>query len=117
MRTREEANRIAREKYKIWATANPGKQNLKTRTFRANCRIRILQMYGGKCSTCGEPDGTVLQLDHIHGGGTQHRREVHSPGVIRDALLAENSSKYQLLCANCHVRKHRKDKQEQLKTE
>lgn len=68
-------------------------------------------MLGGACVVCGEEDVSVLQFDHIRGDG-------HCEGVGRAGLYAvrwvlahpaEASVKYQLLCANCHMRKTAKE--------
>jgi hypothetical protein len=71
-------------------------------------RDAVIAAYGGKCVCCGIDDHIVLDLDHIHGGGTKHLkaiggllwyRQVRDEGFPRD--------KYQLLCRNCNWAKYR----------
>jgi len=62
-------------------------------------RVRAQLKLGGKCVRCGfDHDYRALQIDHIAGGGSR-RRLKHDP--IKD-ILAGNTKKYQLLCANCN---------------
>lgn len=36
----------------------------------------VLDAYGGKCDCCGESAPEFLAVDHRHGGGNKHRREL-----------------------------------------
>lgn len=73
------------------------------RTRREQHRREALQKYGGQCSTCGETDIEVLELDHVNGGGNG------MGGGRLVAWLRKNSwptaPPLQVLCANCHSRK------------
>lgn len=81
---------------------------LAARLHHANLRKVILVAYGGKCSSCGCSDWLVLQLDHIHGGGNQHRKALGTTLRIYEAVIREGcpKDKYRLLCANCNVKAH-----------
>lgn len=90
-----------------------GNAENRTRSRLERKRAAFLAL-GGKCAQCGETDWCVLQIDHINGDGAQERREFGSSTSYTqywwdsesatDGFL-ENIHKYQLLCANCHVRK------------
>lgn len=82
----EKARQYAREKYQRY-------------------RNKAFELLGGKCVMCGEKDFVVLQLDHKIPILRNYRGDSgwrHFPKIIRNVLEREI---YQLLCANCHVRK------------
>src|SRR3989304_60385 len=68
-------------------------------------RIDILKHYGGlKCGSCPEARLGALTIDHIHGGGKQHRREC-GQGTKFYGWLKNNAYPpgYRVLCSNCNV--------------
>lgn len=77
--------------------------NKKYNERRKKHKEAIFQLFGNKCKMCGEKDQIVLQVDHVNGGGTKERKKTNS--LRRYRMVLENPSKYQLLCANCNVRK------------
>lgn len=82
---------------------------------RLNSRIRnrklktdAMNAYGGcRCVCCGESEIDFLNIDHIDGGGTQHRKTIGA-GVKFYRWLRNNQypTGYQVLCANCNLGKH-----------
>lgn len=68
----------------------------------------VLDHYGHKCQWeegCDVIDSDMLQVDHINGGGNQHRRQIKTD--IYSWLINNNFPLgYRLLCAN-HNCKHR----------
>lgn len=72
-------------------------------------RDEVLGLFKNKCNDCGETDKIVLQVDHINGGGTKERKTINS--LHRYRLVLKNPDKYQILCANCNVRKKNKNKE------
>lgn len=71
--------------------------NLRYRKIKSEC----LSHYGRQCACCGEPEECFLQIDHIGGGGREHR----ASGVtsIFYWLKANNFPEgFQVLCANCN---------------
>jgi hypothetical protein len=73
----------------------------------ATARNRILRdmaldAYGGKCTCCGETTREFLTIEHIHGGGTKHRRDLH--GTLIRWLMKRDWPKegFTLLCYNCN---------------
>ncbi len=76
-------------------------------TFRSRSKLRqqVIEALGGKCQRCEFDDWRALQVDHISGGGTQHRRtHVSMYRYYKDILASAQaqSGEYQLLCANCN---------------
>lgn len=70
----------------------------------------ILGRYGKVCCCCGIADLKFLTIDHIHGGGTQHRKEIGVDGGVnfyRYLIEQGLPDGYQTLCFNCNVGKYR----------
>jgi hypothetical protein len=70
-------------------------------------RLLVLTHYSNgvpKCSCCGESNLIVLILDHIDGGGSQHRRTItrHKTGSIYRWIIKNNFPVgFRVLCRNC----------------
>jgi len=74
---------------------------------RKNLKIEVLRHYGKDqivCVCCGETHIEFLCIDHIHGGGSQHRKEVGS-GWKFYMWLKRNSfpEGFRTLCHNCNA--------------
>lgn len=67
---------------------------------RKKARQHLLEFMGNKCVRCGFDDPRALQVDHIHGNGSQERRRMSQAQV--NARVYEHPGDYQLLCANCN---------------
>jgi hypothetical protein len=72
-------------------------------------KTQIFRRLGNKCYRCGEADLLVLQIDHIHGGGTRERKGKGS--LERYKIVLGNINRYQILCANCNIRKRWENKE------
>lgn len=68
-------------------------------------RHRFLGRYGRSCSCCGTKDEWCLTLDHVNGGGREHRAKRAVIGVYIDACRTKNKKQYQVLCWNCNISK------------
>lgn len=70
-------------------------------TYRLR-REMCINHYGGMCAHCGESRYEFLQIDHIHGRGNEHRRQIPG-GKLHDFLIKNNyPGGYQILCASCN---------------
>lgn len=70
-------------------------------------RLEALQHYGGEqpeCACCGEWHISFLCLDHVNGGGTQHRKQLRAEGLnIWEYLRREGyPDGFRVLCHNCN---------------
>jgi hypothetical protein len=66
---------------------------------------KCIDKLGGKCKRCGIDDWRVLQIDHVNGGGKKEIQSYHKNYDWRTYyrnVIADNSGKYQVLCANCN---------------
>jgi hypothetical protein len=73
-------------------------------------RHDILVHYSGglpACSCCGEKHDEFLTIDHINGGGTDHRRMGIKGGYATYRWLIKNNFPpgFQILCMNCNFAK------------
>lgn len=72
------------------------------KNYKDKVRKQLHDAYGNKCACCSESTPEFLELDHINGGGNQHRkkekRDLYS--VAREEGYPKD--KYRLLCSNCN---------------
>lgn len=65
-------------------------------------RLECFAYYGGKCE-CGIINPEFLTLDHIDGGGTEHRRSVGGGSRFYHWLKRHKfPPEYKVICWNCH---------------
>jgi hypothetical protein len=65
--------------------------------------VNVIAHYGGKCACCGEAEFEFLVIDHVNGGGTQHRLEVGSGSHFITWLLDNGLPEgFRVLCHNCN---------------
>lgn len=91
---------VNRNKHNQWTTQS--KLNLKTKVFNHYCNNEI------KCENCEQLELELLTIDHIHGNGNQHRKEVGiNTGYSTYSWLKKNNypEGFQVLCWNCQYRK------------
>ena len=80
-----------------------------TAEYRAALRTEFVEAYGGKCQCPGGCDVTeerFLTVDHIFGGGNQHRKRTGTSGYKMYQLLRDEGfpkDKYRLMCFNCNA--------------
>ncbi|MCK5610678.1 hypothetical protein KAR91_52885 [Candidatus Pacearchaeota archaeon] len=75
---------------------------------RVKQKMTVLSHYGGKCKMCNEDDMDVLGIDHIKGGGGQHRKKLTAQGTTMYRWIIKNNypTNFQVLCFNCNMKKH-----------
>lgn len=77
------------------------------RNFRKKQCAKVHAAYGGKCVCCGETEPLFLAIDHIKNDGHRERK-TKPPGSFYGRIVRAGFPKrYQLLCYNCNVGKHR----------
>ena len=90
-----------------------GKNQERNKKKRAHARQEVINAYGGKCACCGESDIWFLTIDHIDGGGRQHRQAIAGGGgdkfyrKLREQGFP-NDPPLQVLCWNCNLAKHQR---------
>jgi hypothetical protein len=78
------------------------------KTYSDKLKVQVVNAYGGRCACCGEDEITFLSIDHIHGGGNQHRRSLgkrYGVAGIYEWLRDRNFPKdeFRILCMNCQI--------------
>lgn len=75
-------------------------------------RLKAFEMYGGQiCTCCGETQYEFLCIDHINGGGNQHRtlaigdKKCAGSKMCRWLKTNNYPEGYQVLCHNCNMAK------------
>jgi hypothetical protein len=67
-------------------------------------RDRVFAKLGARCRACGyDVDERALAIDHVHGGGRDHRRNLVSSTIFMKAVLEDESGSFQVLCCNCNM--------------
>ena len=73
--------------------------------MRAKLRTELLAAYGGKCACprCPETSAAFLTLEHVGGGGREHRKAVGSHAYADLRRRGFPQEGYTLLCWNCNA--------------
>ena len=76
-------------------------------------KITLFQIYSNgtmKCALCDNDDIDVLVIDHINGGGTEHRKKVNGPDAYPLSISWYKTQGYpegyRLLCRNCNWKEY-----------
>lgn len=95
-----------------WKERNPEKSARSQRFFAnrktAARRVAVIHYYSSGaniCACCGSAER--LTIDHIYGGGTEHRKAIRATGAPFYRWLVAQSFPpgYQVLCMDCNVSK------------
>ena len=87
-----------------WMGRHRDRKNQQSRETHAKLRLEVLTYYSPRdvpeCTCCGEQTIEFLGIDHVNGGGTQHRKAIHnSYRWIKKNNFPEG---FQTLCHNCN---------------
>jgi len=98
--------RLAQRKQYYWEHRE--EEKAKNRSYYHKLRLECLIAYGGnppQCACCGERYIEFLTIDHIIGGGHQHRLKLKGGGqeIYRYLRKANFPLGYRVLCWNCNV--------------
>lgn len=98
----------SRQKNKESYLRNAEKRKHEAKLYRAEKKRLVIEHYSNndpKCACCGTRFFDFLTLDHINGGGREHRRQFKSPGshTIHAWIVKNNfPSGFRILCYNCN---------------
>jgi hypothetical protein len=75
-----------------------------TKQYNLKVREEVVRHYGGKCQCCGESEIVFLAIDHIEGGGHNHRKELGFSGMRFYFWVRKNGypKNLRILCHNCN---------------
>ena len=93
-----EGHKAAQKRYQL-----SGKKAIVEKARYEMYRDAAITAYGGECNCCGEKTPAFLTIDHINGGGAEHRRSLR--GLPIGNFLKKNNypSGYRVLCWNCNA--------------
>lgn len=91
---------------------DPKSYKLKCATWRLKLKLAILKHYSNNkliCECCGENDIRFLTIDHINGGGNNHRTAIGTKTAsheIHSWIIKNNYPPgFAVLCSNCNSAK------------
>lgn len=65
---------------------------------------QVFEAYGNDCSCCGESELKFLSVDHVNGGGGEHRRAVGGGTAVLAEIVRRNfPEEFTVLCFNCNL--------------
>ena len=70
--------------------------------------MKVLAHYSNgalTCACCADPTYEFLSIDHVLGGGTQHRKSLGSKYIYNWLIQNKFPAGYQVLCHNCNMAK------------
>lgn len=83
-------------------------RNSRTKARDQELKLIAFTTYGGaKCSLCPETRIAALHIDHISGGGNNHRKEIKQ-SIYNWLKKHKYPNGFRVLCANCNIREYRK---------
>ena len=93
---------------KIQRETNRPARLLDLRRRSQEIKAKVLTFYSNSnrpmCVWCGEDRLPCLSIDHIEGGGTQHRKKIGGGSNLYRWLINEKYPEgYQTLCMNCQM--------------
>jgi hypothetical protein len=74
------------------------------------CKKQVLFHYtdgNNNCNNCGENIFEFLTVDHINGGGNEHRKSIGFTDIYAWLIRNKFPNGFQILCYNCNCAKHR----------
>lgn len=87
---------------KIYCAANRKQQRVRSKKYSVCLRAEVQAAYGGKCVCCGEDRHEFLTIDHVNGGGSEHRRRMGSKTYRWLKKYKFPKEGFRLLCSNCN---------------
>lgn len=94
--------------HRRYVSKHPDLVREQTRSSYIKTKYEVIGYYGGKCSCCELDDLDVLSIDHINGGGSEHRRMLRATGKSFSYRYLKKEGYplgYQVLCMNCNLAK------------
>lgn len=90
-----------------WKKQPPEVLQERARAYNRRIREEVIEHYGGKCVCCGENRYEFMAIDHINGGGVQHRKSIGWSGNSIAKWLRKNDypDGFRILCHNCNLAK------------
>lgn len=92
-----------KKRQKIYREQNREHINARKRQLLIELKIDVLNQYGGLVCPCGEDRLKALGVDHINGGGKQHRKIIGRSNLYRWLRRHNYPIGFRVLCSNCNI--------------
>lgn len=95
------------EYHREWRKRTPN-YNESSRNYQRRVRILALEAYSDgkpRCNCCDESHLEFLAIDHINGGGNQHRKDRGISSIFGWLKKNNYPDGFQILCHNCNMAK------------
>ena len=79
------------------------------KVYHKQIKDQVLIKYGGVCICCKENYLPYLEIDHINGGGTKEVQKLGGGRYLHMLLELPKRDDLQILCANCHTAKTKRE--------
>lgn len=102
-RTIEQKERIKQKRFE-WRQKNLERIKQVEKQWRDSVKKKVFDHYGKTCTCCEESLFEFLVIDHIEGGGNQHRKTLGRMGTAFYKWLENQGfpEEYRILCHNCN---------------
>ena len=97
------------KEHKRYKKAHPEKVKAMKKRYKEKAHLDVLNYYSDgmmECGSCEESHIEFLEIDHIHGGGSQHKEDINVD-LYRWLKTKGFPGGYQVLCSNCNTKKAR----------
>ena len=95
-----------RETHRRWYVRHRERVLAQTKALNERLRTEVLTAYGARCTCCGETTREFLLVDHVSGGGRQHRLTTTGQGRSFYLWLKRQgfpTDLFRLPCHNCNI--------------
>lgn len=89
-----------------WRAEHPEENRQRILGYKERRKEQVFDHYGRKCVCCGEARKEFLSMDHVNGGGNQHRREAkltNSTDLYLWIIRHNFPPDFRVLCHNCNA--------------
>ena len=100
---RERVLEMERARYHAQTPEQKAEKVAKNKERRIKLRAEAIKKYGGKCNCCAETIEQFLCIDHMGGGGNQHRKEMTTKSIGEWLYVNNYPEGFQVLCHNCNM--------------
>lgn len=85
-----------------WYQRNRSSRKVKRAESQQRLKREVIDQYGSICSCCGESELVFLCIDHVNGGGNEHRREIGHGSLYWWLRRNGWPTGFRVLCHNCN---------------
>lgn len=86
-----------------WRQKNYVSARESNRNYVRRIKAFVLNEYGGVCACCRESEYEFLSMDHIDGGGRQHREKSGYKNIYVWLRRNDYPAGFRVLCHNCNM--------------